>query len=526
VKYEYNTNGDRTTMTDGTGTTTYEYDQLDRLTATKDGHGNTTGYEYDLANEQTKITYPNGKSVTRAYDSAGRLRSVTDWAEHTTKFAYDADSDLKATTFPTGTSNEDTYSYDETDAMKEVKMLKGAETLASLVYTRNKNGLVKGATSKGLPGEEKPAYTYDANSRLTKGTGIEYKYDEANNPTTIGTEHTYSYDAAHQLEKAQLKKVTVATYSYNEVGDRTKTTPTTGPATTYGYSQADTLTSVTRPKEGTTAAIEDTYAYNGDGLRTSQTISSTTTYLAWDTAEPLPLILNDGTNSYIYGAGAVPIEQIANGGTTLYLHHDQQGSTRLLTSATGTAAATATYDAYGNKTGTTGTSTTPMGYDGQYTDGDTGLIYLRARYYDPTTAQLLNVDPAVALMLTPYSYANDNPVNAGDPTGEGPEEARVAREFAKLEDEGLKQLKRRHGSGETIELFQEIIKVHFYLEVALAEGNGLHKTSGEKELNRIQKQLTGKFAPLAAKGLSLSSLIEALRHIYNISLAVQQGARR
>ena len=195
-------------MGDGTGTTTYEYDQLDWLTKTKDGHGNTAKLvlKYDLANEQTKITYPNGKVIEREYDNAGRLKSTTDWSKNTIKFAYDADSDLTATTFPSGTSDEDTYKYDENDAMTEVKMKKGSETLASLAYTRNKDELVEKATSKGLPGEEKPAYTYDKNNRLTKGVGIPYEYDAANNPTTIGTEHTYSYNAADEVEKSALKK--------------------------------------------------------------------------------------------------------------------------------------------------------------------------------------------------------------------------------------------------------------------------------------------------------------------------------
>src|SRR5207245_7889767 len=39
VKYEYDPDGERTKMVDGSGTTTYGYDQLDRLTETKDGHG-------------------------------------------------------------------------------------------------------------------------------------------------------------------------------------------------------------------------------------------------------------------------------------------------------------------------------------------------------------------------------------------------------------------------------------------------------------------------------------------------------
>ena len=52
--------------------------------------------------------------------------------------------------------------------MSEVKMAKGTETLASLVYARDNDGQVKTITSKGLPGEEKTGYEYDANNRLTK----------------------------------------------------------------------------------------------------------------------------------------------------------------------------------------------------------------------------------------------------------------------------------------------------------------------------------------------------------------------
>jgi RHS repeat-associated protein len=417
VTYEYNPDRERTKMSDGTGTTTYGYDQLDRLTETKDGHGSTSSYEYDLANEPTKITYPNGKAVSQEYDNAGRLKSLADWAEHATKFTYDADSNLTATTFPAGTSNEDTYAYDETDAMKEVKMAKGAETLASLVYARNKNGQVNKATTVGLPGEALPAFNYDKNSRLTKGANIPYKYDQANNPTTIGA-NAYKYDIADQLEKGEvaLTKAPVATYSYDEIGERTKTTPAAGPATTYGYNQANNLTAVERPA-GEKAEIKDTYAYNGDGIRTAQTISGTTTYLAWDVAEKLPLILSDGANSYVYGPTGLPVEQVSSEGTIIYLHHDQQGSTRMLTSSTGSVAATATYDAYGNKTGSTGTGATPLGYDGQYTSADTGLIYLRARDYDPSTAEFLRVDPTVAETGTRYVYGADDPVNNGDPTG-------------------------------------------------------------------------------------------------------------
>jgi RHS repeat-associated protein len=64
-----------------------------------------------------------------------------------------------------------------------------------------------------------------------------------------------------------------------------------------------------------------------------------------------------------------------------------------------------------------GTATTPLGYDGQYTSSDTGLIYLQARVYDPATAQFLTVDPAVSLTRAPYVYGGDNPLNYMDRAG-------------------------------------------------------------------------------------------------------------
>jgi RHS repeat-associated protein len=84
----------------------------------------------------------------------------------------------------------------------------------------------------------------------------------------------------------------------------------------------------------------------------------------------------------------------------------------------GRVAGATSYDAYGNVFGTTGTGITPLGYDGQYTNSDTGLIYLRAREYDPTTGQFLSVDPEMAVTALPYGYATDDPLDAADATGE------------------------------------------------------------------------------------------------------------
>jgi RHS repeat-associated protein len=180
-------------------------------------------------------------------------------------------------------------------------------------------------------------------------------------------------------------------------------------ADTYTYDAAQRLIGLQSP---TTTA---TYPYDGDGLRMSETVDGATSQFAWNQSGSLPLLLADGTNDCVYGPGGMPIEQIT-GSTVVDLHQDGQGSTRLLTSATGAVVGTYSYDAYGNVTSHTGAST-PLEYHGQYTDAATGLQYLQARYYDPATAQFLTVDPDVATTLSPYGYVQENPLNSSDPGG-------------------------------------------------------------------------------------------------------------
>ncbi len=53
----------------------------------------------------------------------------------------------------------------------------------------------------------------------------------------------------------------------------------------------------------------------------------------------------------------------------------------------------------------------------RYTDAESGLQYLRARYYEPATGQLLTRDPASAATRDSYGYSTRTPLNASDPTG-------------------------------------------------------------------------------------------------------------
>jgi RHS repeat-associated protein len=74
------------------------------------------------------------------------------------------------------------------------------------------------------------------------------------------------------------------------------------------------------------------------------------------------------------------------------------------------------YDSFGNNAGT---GRTRYGYTGRERDPDTGLLYYRARFYDPQVGRFLSEDP-IALKagdLNLYAYVGNNPIKFTDPLG-------------------------------------------------------------------------------------------------------------
>ena len=78
---------------------------------------------------------------------------------------------------------------------------------------------------------------------------------------------------------------------------------------------------------------------------------------------------------------------------------------------------TSTYDTYGNLSTSTGTAPNPFGFAGQFTDAETGLIYLRARFYDTISSEFVTRDPVLGISREAYAYAKDGPTNLVDPSG-------------------------------------------------------------------------------------------------------------
>jgi RHS repeat-associated protein len=363
------------------------------------------GYQYDAAGNRTRITYPDTKTVDYAYDDANRLSSVTDWLTKVTSYAYDDAGRLITTSFPTGVSEARTYN--NADQLASIIGTKTPNTLTSFTYTLDDAGLRTAVVD--LSGTE--SYTYDNLYRLTgvaysDTTTQAYTYDAVGNRLTKvqGSTTSYTYDDADRMTAAGG-----VTYSYSANGNLTGRG-----SDTFGWDLENRLTSAT---VGGTSA---TFAYRGDNLRESRTVGGTTTTYSWDVNSSLPVVLQDGTYSYVYGHGL--ISQTDGSGTQTYALSDGIGSTRALTDGSGTVTATYDYDVFGALRASTGTASTDYRFTGQQDDPTLGMQYLRARYYDPSVARFVSKDPFIqggpgTQGLNQYTYVADGPINDDDPTG-------------------------------------------------------------------------------------------------------------
>ena len=420
----YDVLGQRTGLSDGTGASSWTWDSLRRMTSYTNGNGAQVKWAYNLRGLVTTLTYPGNLNLTRGYDDAGRWTSVQDWNNNQTMFGYDVNSNMNTETLPAASGVVDSFTFDNADQQIGVAVAKSSTTLFSATYSRDPvnqitsdSSAASGTSSYQYTALNQLCYAGSSNSNACSAPpsgSIAYRFDGGDNLTQIGATKL-AYNNANQLCWTASTAGSCGTpptgatrYQYDARGNRTTVTPSVGQIQTLGYDQANRLT---RYAGSSTA----TYGYNADGLRMSKFASSTTQFV-WDTAGVLPLLLKDGSTAYIYGPGGLPLEQVV-ATSTYYFHHDQVGSTRLLTDSSGAVQATYQFDPYGNLSASSGLITNPFHFAGQFQDPESGLIYLRARYYEPATGQFITPDPIFQSTRQRYAYVSGSPLNGTDPYG-------------------------------------------------------------------------------------------------------------
>ncbi|MGZ4033153.1 MAG: RHS repeat domain-containing protein, partial [Tumebacillaceae bacterium] len=362
------------------------YDKMDH--ATKVTEPTTTNFftsTYDAEGLRTNMTATNGSNVWShdyTYDDAGRPRSIVDKQFGSAFYLYDEADKIVKTWNSSGTAvfNE----YDNAERVTQVRTEKNGAVLDKWRYDYDTGGNITKIWSD--IDSTWVEYTYDATSQLvleksSDGTTKEYQYDELGNRTAIllnGTATNYTYNA----EKNRLVSVGSRNYSYDPNGN------VTGDGVyTYTYGDDNRLASVAQ--SGTTVA---SYTYDALGNRDTLTSGGVTKTFHYD-EDRVSYVTDSAGNIYRFGyshAGR-PQYMVYQGAIYWYLT-DQHGNVVRMVDSSGSTVAQYKYDAFGNVTGlknTTIENLNPYRYTGYWYDTDTKKYWLKVRYYDPEIGRFL-----------------------------------------------------------------------------------------------------------------------------------------
>lgn len=423
VKFTYTATGHRASMSDASGTTSYAYDNRDRLISKATPAG-TLNYTYDGAGNVLTLasSNTNGVSMTYTYDADDRLSTATDnrllaqgASSAVTSYSYDQVGNLAGYTYPNGIQTN--HVYDTVNRLTQISSSKSG-LLSSFIYSLGPEGNQLSASELG---GRLVNYAYDAVYRLASEaiTG-----DPGGNNGTVG----YTYDAAGN--RLQMNSTLAAV-----------------PSGLFSYDANDRLTTDTYDNNGNTissAGISSSYdfedrliahgavsiVYDGDGNRVAETVAGVTTRYLVDDRNPSghPQVVDELVNglvtrTYAYGLSRVSQNQLLNGSrSSSFYGYDGHGSVRFLTNLAGAQTDSYQFDAFGNTLAATGTTPNNFLFSGEQSDAALGFYYLRARYLNPLTGRFLTMDPLPGDIKDPgslhrYLYAGDDPVNRIDPSG-------------------------------------------------------------------------------------------------------------
>ncbi len=411
VRAGYFNRGRLTSMTDGAGGKTLDYDAAGRTirtVRTTQGAAYTFLRGFDAGGRTLWTTYPDGDTLGTpaaplGYDAAGRVRSIPGYV---TSVLYDAAGKVTRLDGANGVVSVRTYAPAR-GWLTGVSTTSGAQTIQSLAYTRNAKGLITAVSSPVA--HEGWSYGYDELDRLisasntsSSGESQTLAYDAIGNITYNSRRGTYVYGSSrpHAVTAAGA-----SSYTYDAAG-----LMTSGAGRTLGWDGDNRLVTVSG------GGVNLTYTYDADGARIQEVENGITRRYFGDNFE---LQVGGATRKYVMVADVLVARRDA--GTAYWVHTDHLGSIQAETDATGGVAHRKTYRPYGEVLSSTGTlQDEPRGYTGQRHDAS-GLLFLHNRSYDPALGRFVSPDLVIdgedTVGLNRYAYCSNNPVTRTDVEG-------------------------------------------------------------------------------------------------------------
>ena len=450
----------------------YDYNAKGQVARIRDNLLNrTTQSEYDLANRPVRVkTAEAGQHVYTgqvAYDNVyGNLSEFTEKVgenrqEFGTKFGYDDENRPTSLTYSIGatTIGQSTTTIDKLNRTTFSAVKLGSKTFTSEYHfaaggygTGSVTNLVASITQPGC----NCGYGYDDNGNIASATlngkWTGYTYDELGQLIQVndhsdtrsgenGTTWKYTYDLGGNILKKEsfayadtMTPLETVTYTYGDANWRDKLTAVNGSTIRYDaignplndgtwtYTWQNGRQLQKMQKSGVTAE----FVYNADGLRVQKTVNGVATKYTLHGKNVVHMTSGTDELHFFYDAQNRPAVVVYNGAAYAYVK-SLQGDIVAILDENGNAVVSYGYDAWGAPLWCTGELAETLGkvqpfrYRGYVFDEETGLYYLRSRYYSIRICRFINSD-AVLLKTenfahNGYTYCSNNPIYFLDTSG-------------------------------------------------------------------------------------------------------------
>ena len=399
-------------------TSTLGYDEFGNVASFKEKVNNSASYEtaytYNIENQPTQLRFgADNRKLTYTYDPIGRLyrRVAVGAANYTTQYAYfDPDPEDTILTTPLVTSI--------------------TQNGQNFSYTYDNVGNITSVTRNGLT----TTYEYDSLGQLTRvndphaGKSTMYLYDCGGNmtgylsapytlaPTLEGVNETVFYTYGDSNWKDKVTAIGGKSITYDAIGN-----PLTYDGWTFTWKAGRMLAGMV--KTGTNAQ----FTYDHNGMRIRKIVNGVTTNYTLNGKNVVHMTQGSHDLHFFYDAQGKPGMVTYNDVDYFYVYN-LQGDVVALIDANGTQVVEYGYDAWGNPISKTGSlaatigTLNPFRYRGYVYDEETGLYYLRSRYYNPVWKRFINADSLAGVCgrissHNVFSYCCNTPILSSDFSG-------------------------------------------------------------------------------------------------------------
>ena len=445
----------------------YDYNAKGQVARVRDNLLNrTTQSEYDLANRPVRVkTSEDAKHVYTgqvAYDNVyGNLSEFTEKVgenrqEYGTKFGYDDENRPTSLTYSVGaaTIGQSTTTIDKLNRTTFSAVKLGSKTFTSEYHfaaggygTGSVTNLVASITQPGC----NCGYGYDDNGNIASATlngkWTGYTYDALGQLIQVndhsdtrsgenGTTWTYSYDLGGNILKKErfayndtTNPLETVTYTYGDANWRDKLTAVNGSTIRYdaiGNPLSDGTWTYTwqngrQLQKMQKAGVTAEFVYNADGLRVQKTVNGVATKYTLHGKNVVHMTSGTDELHIFYDAQNRPAVVVYNGTAYAYVK-SLQGDIVAILDENGNTVVSYGYDAWGAPLWCTGElaemlgKVQPFRHRGYVFDEETGLYYLRSRYYNPRWGRFVNADGAI-IQKNLFAYCSNGPIVGYDPSG-------------------------------------------------------------------------------------------------------------